>query len=735
VQGGRDKQAATWRSTRFALGLLACTLALLAPASSASAGTRVVANLNDSGAGSLRAAVAEAAVNETIVLPSGQITLTSGPIAFEKNLTIVGVGPGGSIVSGNEASRVFTITGTPRVSLEGLTVTHGKATTGAGILASGEITLENVAVTANHAGGSGVAGFGGGLDLGPGTYTLSDTVVSENTAGGGTGGAGFGGGIEYSPTAEKQSLTLSLVRSRVTGNRAGVGDAGFGGGLDASSGQDNGAISISLSNSSLAGNVAGGSGPESGFGGGLDLSSGGKNNVLALTIDRSAVTSNTAGGGAAKSSGFGGGITYSSGGEGVTQTLTVTNTTIANNTAGGGGAEANGFGGGLEFGGGTGTLSHLTVAGNSAGGGGGTSFGAGLDLGPLGTGGIDNSIVAANSGGNCAGAVVSRGHNLDDGTSCGFSGTGDKSGADAKLGPLGEHGGPTPTRMPLAGSPAIDAGDAATCPSSDQRGVARPQGGGCDIGAVEVQRPGVTTSSVTSQTSDAASVGGTVNPNFSATTYHVDFGTTTAYGSATAETSVGEGSAAQSVTAALSKLQAQKLYHFRVVASNAAGTSVGGDQTFTTAKAPVAVTIKKTAPVVRLALRSVTVTNKRFRVGTSSTAISARRAPIGTRFRFNLSAPAQVRIAITRLARGLRRGRSCVAPTSRLRRAHAKPCLRRVTVGTLTRSGLRKGVNSIAFSGRIGRRPLAPRAYRAILTATSSGKRSAPSAVEFFVVR
>ena len=215
------REAAHRRRVRLAASLLTCALALLALAASASAGTITVANLNDSGAGSLRDAIAKAAVNETIVLPAGQITLTSGPIAFEKNLTIVGVGPGGSIISGNDASRVFTITGTPRVLLEGLTVTHGKNATGAGISATGEVTLENVAVTGNHAGGSGVAGSGGGIEFGPGTYALSDTVISENTAGGGAGGPGFGGGIGYSPTAEKQSLTLSLVRSRVTANRAG----------------------------------------------------------------------------------------------------------------------------------------------------------------------------------------------------------------------------------------------------------------------------------------------------------------------------------------------------------------------------------------------------------------------------------------------------------------------------------------------------------------------------------
>jgi hypothetical protein len=39
----------------------------------------------------------------------------------------------------------------------------------------------------------------------------------------------------------------------------------------------------------------------------------------------------------------------------------------------------------------------------------------------------------------------------------------------------------------LRGSPAINAGNNATCPTTDQRGVTRPQGGVCDIGAFEVQ--------------------------------------------------------------------------------------------------------------------------------------------------------------------------------------------------------------------------------------------------------
>ena len=71
----------------------------------------------------------------------------------------------------------------------------------------------------------------------------------------------------------------------------------------------------------------------------------------------------------------------------------------------------------------------------------------------------------------------------------------DAAPVDAKLGPLGNNGGQTPTLPLLFGSPAIDAGDDAVCAQTgadkvngvDQRGVTRPQGAHCDIGAFEYQ--------------------------------------------------------------------------------------------------------------------------------------------------------------------------------------------------------------------------------------------------------
>jgi CSLREA domain-containing protein len=98
-----------------------------------------------------------------------------------------------------------------------------------------------------------------------------------------------------------------------------------------------------------------------------------------------------------------------------------------------------------------------------------------------------------------AAPITSEGYNLIQDTQCNLQGdqTGNIIGVDPKLAPLGDNGGPTETHLLLDDSPAIDAGnpdtpgsDERACPAADQRGVARPLGGRCDIGAVEVSRCG-----------------------------------------------------------------------------------------------------------------------------------------------------------------------------------------------------------------------------------------------------
>ena len=81
---------------------------------------------------------------------------------------------------------------------------------------------------------------------------------------------------------------------------------------------------------------------------------------------------------------------------------------------------------------------------------------------------------------------------------------------------------------------------------------------------------------------------------------------------------------------------------------------------------------------------------------------------------FTLSAAAKLQITITRSAGGLRRGHSCLAPSAKLRRAHATRCTRTLTLGKLSRAHEPAGADSLAFSGRIGGRALSAGAYNAV---------------------
>jgi hypothetical protein len=96
---------------------------------------------------------------------------------------------------------------------------------------------------------------------------------------------------------------------------------------------------------------------------------------------------------------------------------------------------------------------------------------------------------------DCYGAIDSSGYNLIEQTSnCTVSGTttGNITGLDPQLSLLGNNGGPTKTLSPVFGSPVIDAGQTPQCTgenfadlNTDQRGIPRPLGAACDIGAVE----------------------------------------------------------------------------------------------------------------------------------------------------------------------------------------------------------------------------------------------------------
>jgi hypothetical protein len=94
--------------------------------------------------------------------------------------------------------------------------------------------------------------------------------------------------------------------------------------------------------------------------------------------------------------------------------------------------------------------------------------------------------------------------------------------------------------------------------------------------------PGATTNAATAVTATTAELNGTVVTD-GATTYHFEWGTTTAYGSSSPETSVtGGGPSGKSVSDRIAGLQPSTTYHFRIVAKNADGVTNGADMTFTT---------------------------------------------------------------------------------------------------------------------------------------------------------
>jgi PKD domain len=174
-------------------------------------------------------------------------------------------------------------------------------------------------------------------------------------------------------------------------------------------------------------------------------------------------------------------------------------------------------------------------------------------------------------------------------------------------------------------------------------------------------------------------------------------------------------------------------YHVTVTGADVLGNTTSATGTVAVGSPAMNVIPCACNPFRVLLLYGAYLTNKRFRVAGQATAISAD-APLGTRFGFTLSAPARLRITITRTAPGLRYHRGCVAPTATLTDNHAKRCTRTLTLGTLTRSNEHSGTDSIFFSGRIGHRALSPHAYKALIEARNTSTRE-DTTLSFTVVR
>jgi len=278
------------------------------------------------------------------------------------------------------------------------------------------------------------------------------------------------GGVDFSV----QNLTIANGK----GNNAGAIDT-----------TDPGGGTLTVTNSTFSGNAS---------------CIAGKNKIVIIT--NSTFSGNSASGGG----GNGGALKVGTG-----TTISVTGSTFSGN-------HANGSGGAINNNG-TLTIANSTFSGNSAGvvGGGGVinnnasytvtvtnstfsgnSAASGGVIANAGTLTVTNSILAnSTSGGNCSGSITDGGHNIDDGATCGFTGTNCTTttgtsfcNTDPVLDPTGlqNNGGPTQTMALQAGSPAINAGNGSVCAASpvnslDQRGFGRPGTGhtNCSIGAYE----------------------------------------------------------------------------------------------------------------------------------------------------------------------------------------------------------------------------------------------------------
>jgi hypothetical protein len=366
-----------------------------------------------------------------------------------------------SLAAGTPNFRLFHVGFTGNLTLQHITLRHGKLPEGNGVVygglggailnEAGTVTLINSTISNNT-----TVRYGGGIWNEFGTVTLNSSTVTSNSA------ASLGGGIV------NNEGTVTLNNSTVSNNTT---SGGYGGGIYNTN-------KLTVNNSTISGNSA-----PNGSGGGIY-------SYDTLTVNNSTISGNSAVGG-------GGGI-YNAGG-----TVMVSNSTLSGNTS-------NSNGGGIYNDGSSADIGYLTVAnstiaGNSALSGGGIAN----DFGNIAV--LGSSIVFDNSAPhfpNLAGTYDSLGYNVIGGVVA-ASITGTLTGnqlnvtsGEILLSPLANYDGYTMTRRINESSVAIGHGNCASLGvppvTTDQRGFGR--GSPCDAGAYENMPP--TLSDITNKTTN-----------------------------------------------------------------------------------------------------------------------------------------------------------------------------------------------------------------------------------------
>ena len=527
--------------------------ATAAPSPSTPEGTMLVTTLEDElntdGDCSLREAITAANDNTAVdACPAGDPVITDtitfdvvGTITVTSQLSVTAGAPleifGADAITlnGGGYSRLFYISPGVDLTLNDLTIMNGYGDYGGGIHNGGTLEIKDCTLSRNTAGLGGgsifnastgaltiinstvsdsYAEYGGGIDNWDGTLVISNSIISGNTV------LITGGGIynryesavlkitnstltdndgDVSGSIDNFSGTVVITHSTISESEGWDGPGGIwnhGGRVEITdstfSRNDNhhtngGAISnlggwFTISNSTMSGNVAQNGGLISN---GTDYESG------TMIIIESTISRNWSvySGGAIQNisgtliiSGTSLSDNYAVSGGGIHNggTLTVTNSTLSGNSAENGGGIYNESPGMLA-------VTYSTLSRNTA------NVGGGINN-PAGGAAVSNTIIANSvAGGECSGMITDGGHNISSDATCSFApANGSLPNTNPILGPLQDNGGHTWTHALLPGSPAIDAGDDAQCPPTDQRGVTRPLDGNgdgvavCDIGSFEV---------------------------------------------------------------------------------------------------------------------------------------------------------------------------------------------------------------------------------------------------------
>ena len=474
-----------------AIWLLVMLLVPVLPATGAQAhplaGTLTVTDCSSDA--NFNSALASALPGDTITFNcGGPATIpVSSTKTINKSITVNAYNGGNPVVfSAAAARRVFSITVGSAVNLNYMTIRDGKVTGeyGAGIFNNGNLTLNNVTVRDNssNTGGAGVFSRGALTVLSSsvfsntydGIYSQTGSLVVQNSEFTNNTGSGVNIG-DGNAAISGSTFKANMLNMSVNNGIVNVTTSSFSEGKSA--GVVNYSSKLMISESSFTNNTniyANCATLCNAFG-----------NVGEISVDRSTFANNMSTAGS-----YGGSAIFNG------NIMTVTNSTFYGN-------QTTGASTGTIHNQGPMLFINNTVSSNTNSG----STNTGAIVQPAdqtsdlritnstiylntgrgtavvtGTVRIANTIIAANSAGNCTGSITNGGHNLSDTAGCsGFTIS------NPLLGPLTDNGGPALTHMPASNSPAVDRIPAALCPATDQRGVARPfpAGGLCDIGSVE----------------------------------------------------------------------------------------------------------------------------------------------------------------------------------------------------------------------------------------------------------